>query len=37
LAGSSLLAAGLQMTVIGLLSALAGYVIGVLLRAPVVG
>ena len=37
LAESSLLAAGLQMTVIGLLSALAGYVIGVLLRAPVVG
>jgi VIT1/CCC1 family predicted Fe2+/Mn2+ transporter len=37
LAGSSLLAAGLQMTAIGLVSALAGYVIGVLLRAPVVG
>ena len=36
LAESSLLAAGLQMTAFGLLSALAGYVIGVLLRAPVV-
>jgi len=37
MAGSSLLAAGFQMTAIGLVSALAGYAIGVLLRAPVVG